>query len=264
MCCPLCALRMAPCRDVAEMQARWREHFSGLESGVCAKPPELLERATRKRVWHMPSSIGSVPTELDLADALRAAAPGKAPGGDGLPHGACIAGASALAAKMAPLALKVSLRGVEPIGFKAGLLHHLYKGRGDRSLCSSHRGILLLPSLGKAVHRTLRPRLEKHFVEHSLTFQIGGKKGQSTAFGVHAVRSFIRAKVQAGCSCAVLFADVQAAYYAAARQLAAPSDGPVDVEAVCQGLALTRDDREALCAHLREVLRPGWRVSRLS
>ena len=87
----------------------------------------------------------------------------------------CIAGASALAAKMAPLkcrAYRIQGRSVTP---------PVQKGRGDRSVCSAHRGTLLLPSLSKAVHRTLRPRLEQHFVANPLSFQIGGKKGQSTS-----------------------------------------------------------------------------------
>ena len=35
-------------RDIEEMQARWREHFSSLESGISVKPRDLIEQATRE------------------------------------------------------------------------------------------------------------------------------------------------------------------------------------------------------------------------
>ena len=40
--------------------------------------------------------------------------------------------------------LKMCLCGQEAGGLKGGALIHIYKGRGGHSLCTSHRGIMLL------------------------------------------------------------------------------------------------------------------------
>ena len=93
--------------------------------------------------------------------------------------------------QMWPLALKLGLRGSEAAWFKNGLLHHMYKGRGDRTECAAYRGILLTSSLSKCIHRAFRPKLAAHFNAAALEIQIGGRKGQSGSYAVHACRQVV-------------------------------------------------------------------------
>ena len=239
------------CRDADEIRARWREHFSDLEAGESVSPNELLEAATTNQAWPLPASITSLPNQVHLEQALRCAPLGKAVGGDAIPQGLGRAAPEAMAKQLMPLSLKLTLRGTEPLGYKSGLLHHMYKGRGDRRRCDSHRGILLIPTMSKILHRTLRPRLARHFEDVSLEMQLGGRKGQSTEYATHAVRSFIRAAVASNISCAVMFADITAAYYGAVRELTTEGRGKADVEAICRTLPIAAEDKLALGEHLQ-------------
>ena len=139
------------------------------------------------------------------------------------------------------------------MGYKAGLLHHMYKGRGDRRKCEAHGGILLIPNMSKIIHKTLRPRLARHFEDVSLSMQLGGRKGQTTEYATHTVRSYIRAKVAASASCAVMFADIAAAYYGAVREFTAENGQGVDVEEFCRTLPITEEDKLELKRHLQEA-----------
>ena len=118
--------------------------------------------------------------------------------------------------------------------FKNGLLHHLFKRKSDRCDCTAYRGILLLSSLGNCLHRANMPKLAAHSNSAALDLQIGGKQGQTTHFAAHAVRSFVRKCVQLQHSCAVLLADIQAAYYGAVRELTASKVTQAEAEMICQ------------------------------
>ena len=183
------------CEDGEQIRLRWRENFSALEAGEEVSFEALVQQAVLPKQWALPETLSLLPNELELADALRNVKVGKATGGDMLPHGLGKACPVELSKVMQPLSLKLGLRGCEAIGMKAGLLHHMFKWRGDRSSCSAHRGILLLSSLGKCVHRTLRPRLAKHFDAVAAPCQLGGRVGKTIAFAAHTVRTYIRDKV---------------------------------------------------------------------
>ena len=157
------------CRDADEIRLRWREHFSDLEAGTCVSPQQLLQSAVRPKPWCLPSNIALLPNVVELQQALCNAPLGKAVGADSIPNGVGRAAPVAMAQALLPLSLKLTLRGAEAVGYKSGLLHHMYKGKGDRRKCESHRGILLIPHMSKIIHKTLRPRLAKHFEEVSLS-----------------------------------------------------------------------------------------------
>ena len=241
------------CEDGEQIRLRWREHFSALEAGEEVCPEALVQQAVMPKHWVLPETLSLLPNELELADALRNAKVGKATGGDMLPHGLGKACPVEMSKVMQPLSLKLGLRGCEAIGMKAGLLHHMFKGRGDRSSCSAHRGILLLSSLGKCVHRTLRPRLARHFDAVADPCQLGGRVGKTTAFAAHTVRTYIRDKVRRNVSGAVVFADIAAAYYSAARELTASRVSEAEADELCAGVPIAPEDREELKRHLQEI-----------
>ena len=242
------------CDSPCSVASRWREHFSALEGGLDATADSLLHMAlcSEQEDWPMPACLNAVPTIQALASTLKSAPAGKAPGPDGLPNGIGISCPSEFAEKLYPIALKMCVRGSEPLGFKSGLLCKMFKGRGPHDQCTSFRGILLLPTPAKAIHKCLRPALADHFERTAVEGQLSGRKGMSVAFATHALRGFFRSRLAIGESVAVLYADVSAAYYRAVRELSSRPPGSVDLEAVCKGLNLSSEDLSALSAHLAE------------
>ena len=109
---------------------------------------------------------------------------------------------------------------------------------------------MLLPTLGKFIHRAFRSRLAKHYHSASMPLQLGGKQGQSTTFVTHTVRSHIRAAVTNNTTCAVVFCDISSAYYAAIRGLTAGSACAKEFDVICESLPISKDDRVELQRHL--------------
>ena len=75
------------CVDSEQVRLRWREHFSDLEAGAEVSPEALMSLVLRPKKWDLPESLDLLPTEVEIATALRDAKVGKAPGSDTLPHG---------------------------------------------------------------------------------------------------------------------------------------------------------------------------------
>ena len=220
------------CSSPEAVQRRWREHFSALEDGVVSSPDSLLAGALSGRLgsWPAPPSIRDVPTPLDLQQALLAAKPGKACGPDAIPGELGALFSLETQHIIFPLLLKLGLLGEEGLGHKSGSLTWLWKGKGPKSDCGSYRGILLLSSLCKAIHRAYRPCIQRHFTATASPLQLGGRKGCSVVFGSHAMRTYMRWKSALGQTSAVVFADVSAAYYSTVRSLA--SKPPRDAQTV--------------------------------
>ena len=164
-------------------------------AGEEISPAALIRRVMQPKSWVLPEELGLPPTEVEIADALRSAKVGKAAGGDALPHGLGRGCPVEMALLLLPLSRKPTLRGCEAVGVQAGLLRHMFKGRGDRSNCTSRGVARLISSLGKCLRRTLRPRLAKHFNDVAAPCQLGGRVGKAVVFAVHAVKAYIRDKV---------------------------------------------------------------------
>ena len=240
------------CSTPCSVTRRWREHFSALEGGVEVSEDDLLALAMRSRQenWPSPSRLALVPAVTRLESTLKAAPSGKAPGPDGIPNGVGISSPTSMAQQMYPLALKICLRGSEPIRYKGGLLCKVFKGRGPHDQCGSFRGILLLPTQAKALHKCLRPTLAEHFERTAVQGQLSGRKGMTATFASHAMRGFFRSRLAMGESVAIVYADVSAAYYHAVRQLSSQAGQAFDLRAICKGLDILPEDFEALRRHI--------------
>ena len=244
------------CSTPEEVVQRWRSHFSTLEAGQPATPETLLASSQRKTPWKGPECVGDLPTLSELQITFACAPRGKSAGPDGIPNELGLACPQRLAELVYPLLLKLCVRGEEAVGLKGGTLVRLYKGRGAHDECGSHRAIMLLSTLAKAIHKVLRPKIADIFVKSTSKLQLGGKPGCSVVFGSHVVRTFLRWRAMAGQSCAVVFADIASAYYAAVRQLAVghdDADSSIGLHAAIEGLKLSHDEAVALRQHAQEV-----------
>eukprot|EP00439_Symbiodinium_sp_Y106_P001666 s6945_g1.t1 len=264
---PLPALQLASgalCTDGDQILARWRQHFGSLEAGQALGFQELAQRTFVRiqasgqvaRSWPCPESLLDLPSVADVQRLLVSAQAGKAPGPDGVPAEFGRRFAKHLAPHLHQLALKVALRGSEPLGFKSGQAVWFYKGKGMLSSCSSYRAILLLPSWGKVLHQALRSPLKRHFEATSPVLQLGGKAGISVVFGSHLIRGAARIAAASGRTHFTLFTDIASAFYTVIQQLVARrGDEALSSDAVARatsGLRLSPDESAALGQHLLE------------
>ena len=139
--------------------------------------------------WPLPADVTDMPGPSGLCRAMAHTQRNKACP-DGLPGEMLKALPASFAALVMPLLLKLGLLGGEAVGLKGALLTWLYKHRGARNVCSSYRAIMLLPTLTKAIHRSLRPRLYEHVISQSPPLLLGGRRGASAVFGSHVTRAF--------------------------------------------------------------------------
>ncbi|CAE7819601.1 unnamed protein product, partial [Symbiodinium sp. KB8] len=210
------------CHTPEDTTRRWREFFSAMEDGIEVSSTQLVRETLDEApsCWPCPESMSVIPTPLALRNAVLFAKRGKACGPDALPAEIGLSCAEEMQQILFPLALKLGLLGEEGIGHKSGGLTWLYKGRGPHTDCSSYRGILLLSTLGKALHRAYRPQIQEFFEQSAAPTQLGGRRGGSVLFGSHAMRSVLRSALAAGRTTVIIFADVAAAYYSTVRSLA--------------------------------------------
>ena len=126
--------------------------------------------------WPPPPSISPLTPPVVLQHALLATKKGKACGPDALPGELGLLFADGMQQILFPLMLKLGLLGEEGLGHKSGTLTWLRKGRGSHADCASYRGILLLSTLCKAIHRAYRPSLRNPFTSTTSPLQLGGKQ----------------------------------------------------------------------------------------
>ena len=107
---------------------------------------------------------------------------GKAPGVDGLPAEVFKAGGLNLITKQTHLFQNIWNKRSVPQEFRDALIVHIFKRKGDRSVCNDHRGISLLSIPGKILGRVIPNRLSKHVDEIGILpeSQCGFGTGRST------------------------------------------------------------------------------------
>ena len=239
-----------------EVNEMWVNHFAQLEAGTAMTPLTFFQMAIKEQPLMIKPSTWAhdeLPQLQWIERAIRKLQNGKTPGPDMLPNELLKASPEAAARMLLPLMWKMVLRLQEPVLLKGGKMIPIPKRKGDSDSCDSHRGILLMSGIGKVLRSAGRPLIAKPFVESSDHMQLGGKPGIPVQFGCQAVRAFqdiARAKKM---SCSLIFADVQAAYYKALRELAVGSNDQVTATQLTRRFhldeATARTLHEALSHH---------------
>ncbi|CAE7296601.1 unnamed protein product [Symbiodinium sp. CCMP2592] len=231
------------CTSPAEIQKTWRDHFARLEGGTQCTPEDLVIDCVRRQQRRGPQEhllCQELPAFDDLVEALRRAQPFKACGSDLIPPALCHGHAVDVAGLLWPILVKVLTQGSEPIGFKGGRLFHIPKPNAtDKASTDAHRGILVQPVFGKALHRATRALSVEFMERHAPALQLGSRQGKTHAFGFLMSRSFLAYGRTNNLSVALLFLDLQAAYYAVVRELILGSDlSDASLSEVVRSLAL--------------------------
>jgi len=103
------------------------------------------------RVWSL--FVSQPPDSGEVLRAINQMSSSKAPGPDGLPPELFKSGGSDIVNKLTSLYQSIRSNGTVPQEFKDALIVHIFKRKGDRSVCDDHRGISLLSIPGKILAR---------------------------------------------------------------------------------------------------------------
>ena len=160
----------------------------------------------------------AMPTLLQLEAACRRQAANKAPGPDGVCTEVWKFFPAQAGKWLWAVMSRIALTGREPAHFKAAIYCALYK-KGPASLPQNYRAIALLNGVAKIWHGFLRKSLGQAVLAGYDSTQLGGKPGIPVAFAIAAYRAAVELSVQQQRSVAVLFVDIQAAYYEVSRRL---------------------------------------------
>ncbi|CAE7558547.1 unnamed protein product [Symbiodinium sp. CCMP2592] len=231
-----------------ELEAQFRDQ----EGARLVSPAQLSQTAEQWLSVDATRSpcLEAVPSLLQMEQMCIRQAPAKAPGPDGLrnelwrEHGA-LAGQW-----LWPLCTRIALQGREPFDFKKAIVCVLYK-KGPASVPANYRSIALLNGIAKLWHSHLRTTVGGHVLSRYEPMQLGGRRGVHTGFALAAFRCAWDLSVAAGRCVAVVFVDIQAAYYEASRDLlfdGFPDDVDVPEHHHLAGLVLQLHGQGALSA----------------
>eukprot|EP00435_Cladocopium_sp_Y103_P070812 s102_g36.t1 len=198
-------------------------------------------------------SLSDLPSICALEASCRRVRAGKASGPDAIPSELCKYFPSELGAQLYSLLIKLITHGQEPLLHKGGTVIPIWKGKLAKDQCDAFRSILLSSNIGKVLHRTLRSHQSHFYTRYLHAQQIGGRPKVPVALGLHQARAFMRWHRSSGHPTAILFVDLQEAFYRVVRPLIIHDR--VDDEALAvmaQRLGLGPDIMQAIWTQLGE------------
>ena len=178
---------------------------------------------------------------------------GKASGPDAIPSELCKYFPGPVAKQVYTLMMKSLIQGHEPIDLKGGVVLPIWKGKKQKDVCSAFRSILLSSNIGKAFHKTMRSKQSLVYESYLQHQQLGGRKKVPVVLGTHLTKAFLRAHHALHHATAILFVDLEAAFYTVVRPLAL--SGTCDDEILaCMAakLHLPTDTVHALYHHFQQ------------
>ena len=223
-CAPLPCLHHhgQPCEDIEALQKLWIQHFAGIEGGYETSNPELLQLCklfdAQKETTGLPC-WESLPSLKQLEDGFRRCQSHKAAGPDGLVPEFCRKASKWMARITYPLLAKMTIYKSEPLQWKGGVMHTIWKKRGAHTDPASYRAILVSSQVGKTIHHLFRTRALPSYMENALPLQCGGIPGRAVGHAAQAARLQQSISHQQQLSTAVLFLDVRNAFYRLLREL---------------------------------------------
>ena len=131
--------------------------------------------------WDTNYELMLPPDRNEVQRAINQMSSGKAPGSDGLPPELFKSGGPDIINKLVVL-YQYCISGSVSQEFKDALIVHIFKRKGDQSVCDDHCGISLLSIPGKILARVILNLLTKHVSENNILpeSQCGFWSGRST------------------------------------------------------------------------------------
>ena len=202
------------------------QHFASLEAGSLISFQELYGQCVRHQnamiqQCHDPQSyqLQDLPTRFEIEKTCRKTTPARAAGPDTILPEVCKAGAASIAYHLHNMIFKICCDQAEPIWYKGGYIHPIYKLKGPLTEPSAYRGVVLLDLFGKKFHAWLRGRLVPILQQRKSDGQLGGLPSEQTITGAHVLRVHGQVSRALRMSSAVIFVDVRAAFHHMLREL---------------------------------------------
>ena len=208
-----------PVQDYAAQQHLWLRQFAHQEAGM-VMTYDNLQRMNRAGVSANPQDIAieTFPDPWSIQALLKKTKPGKVPGPDRMPSDLIRIGARPLAIHLQALFTKAMAHMREPLAWKGGKLHPLWKGKRDPSDITGYRSIFISNYAGKIYHQLIRQPLVQQWEITIEALQMGGRQQHGADMAHHFLQlhqSWTKSKAMPA---GALFVDVQAAFYTLLRQ----------------------------------------------
>ena len=205
-----------------DLDALWLDHFGRMEFGQIVDAQTFFchpQQYGDADSCFVPE-LAAFPGMHEIERAFRSTRSHRSPGLD-LVYGEVLKKSPGrIAAITLPLMMKSAARRVQPVQWRGGVLAECFKGKGAVSDPGAYRSLYVSSMLGKAYHKVLRskatPAAEKAFSAG----HFAARKGAPVTMASLMVILFERWKTSANYSNAILFLDIQSAYYSVVRQLA--------------------------------------------
>ena len=175
------------CKSEEEALLRWTEYYStALNHPPAQLCPDLDSAAIGATdSVHIPVDA---PTLDEVCAAINKLKNGRSPGSDGITAELLKYSGLTTAQLFVKLFASIWRSGRIPAEWRDGIIVSIYKGKGARTECGSHRPITLLSVPGKVFAHVLLARLEPLMVESRRPQQSGFTAGRSTADAILALR----------------------------------------------------------------------------
>ena len=195
---------------------RWREHFEQVSNVSTHLVPsitsEVLESAGNSQFTpECDDSLSSVPTEEEVAAAVRTLKNGKAPGGDEITAELLKLGGAAVVQSLTHLAALVWESETVPADWMKQLTVPLHK-KGPTKDCDNYRGIALLSVPGKVFCRVVQMRLAERAEKLLRESQCGFRKGRGCVDQVFSLRILAEKAREFNTPLFLAFVDLRKAY----------------------------------------------------
>ena len=185
---------------------RWVQHFKE----VLNRPPPLSPPDIPPESEPLNVNTGP-PSKAEIIKAIHSIKNGKAAGPDGIPPEALKADPAVSAEMFQPLLQKIWEEEQVPHEWKLGYMVKLPK-KGDLSVCSNWRGIMLLSVPGKVLTRIILERLKEALDVKLRPEQAGFRQGRSCTDHIATLRIIIEQSLEWQSPLYMTFVDFEKAF----------------------------------------------------
>merc|ERR1712194_435856 len=199
-----------------------------------------------------PQNVQFIVTRTGLEDLFRRAPAGKVGGEDLLTNEVFKLDPALMTKVCHPLLAKIGLKEQEPIVFKGGTQHELWKKKKDVTECGSSRGIMLENTLAVQLHRHHSQQLQPYLAAFVTETQAGSLPGRGTECAHILMQQHLLGAAPEKKAKAAIFIDVVSAFYSVMREVVMeiPSTSQEGLQKLCEKLKLPKSSCDALLARL--------------
>lgn len=194
--------------DLPAKLDRWAEYFDGLLNRPL--PNEPLEMADLNNVPELDISVDP-PSEAEVSRAVRKLKSGKAPGEDQIPPECWKACGEAGMKELTEIVRSCWTDETIPDGWNLAVIIPLFK-KGDKNVCSNHRGISLLDLAMKVLEIVIIDRIKPHREISTRESQAGFRSGRGCSDQIFCLRQLIERRYEYRRPFVGCFVDFSAAF----------------------------------------------------